>query len=798
MAGAKKNNVVRKYNTRQCSRGKKPSPSSSSGPSCYRGKKPSPSSSSSGPSCYRGKKPSPSSFSGPSCPPPPSQPSFFKIMLGGFKEHLFIPPKFAKRLVGLVNQNVCLQDCLGNSSSVKISVVDSSLAFQEGWHDFVLDHSIDFGEFLVFKYLSKSLFSVQVFGIDACEREEFGERNGSSSCTRKTSNADLSLGRLQFRKRRRTFEVSKDESCPAKKHLGTKDDSSDSDVQILEDECVAKDVVEFGTEPKETPQHHHDPGSSQIADVIDLTGPQVNMFSGQVIVEPEENVPVERSKTCVAKGVAEFGAEPKETPQHHRDPVSSQIADVRDLTGLQDNMFSGLVIVEPEKNVPVERSKTCVAKGVVEFGTESKETLQHHRDPGSLQIADVKDLTGPLVNMFSGQVLVEPKRNVPVERSKTYVAHGILLDDQKTVETGIHFDHMVTFQLVEQSLSGHEDSHGKSHTAPTVACRRSKTKDQIVSCWGTIPYNSKLDSSLPQNETKNYLAEEPEEHKIKKIGLKGHSTPEVMTAILVASEMVACKFLLTEEGICHIVNDYEKNGLGAVTVTPICVSTMEIGTCIDCNRSVTMSNDASCHLESVPEVNFHGPATDSIETSNGMHTYEENGNAPGFLSGKDVSTLDGSVRSILQDVPGIDTPQGNSSRYGMMLDALPVEDEEDAVCMRSQNLEPVEVDNMDLDDLSLANSFCFRLTLSSSNRCQLALPLGIPFHMRQERKDIILRDPSGRSWPVLYHESNQFIGFLNGWEEFATANNLQQGNLCEFFVVTGEPDPTFQVQIRHT
>lgn len=55
---------------------------------------------------------------------------------------------------------------------------------------------------------------------------------------------------------------------------------------------------------------------------------------------------------------------------------------------------------------------------------------------------------------------------------------------------------------------------------------------------------------------------------------------------------------------------------------------------------------------------------------------------------------------------------------GMMLDALPVEDE-DAVCMRSQNLEPVEVDNMDLDDLSLANSFCFRLTLSSSNRCQL-------------------------------------------------------------------------------
>ncbi|RWW61899.1 hypothetical protein BHE74_00031000 [Ensete ventricosum] len=207
-----------------------------------------------------------------------------------------------------------------------------------------------------------------------------------------------------------------------------------------------------------------------------------------------------------------------------------------------------------------------------------------------------------------------------------------------------------------------------------------------------------------------------------------------------------------------------------------------------------MSNDASCHIESVSEVNFHGPTKDYIETSNGMHTCEENGNAPGYLSGKDFSTLDGSVRSILQDIPGIDT-QGNSSRYGMKLDAFPLEDEEDAVSMRSQNLEPVKVNSMDLDDLSLSNSFCFRLTLSCSTRCRLALPLGILFHMRQERKDIILQDPSGRSWPVLYHESNQFIGFINGWEEFATANNLQQGNLCEFIMVVGEPHPTFQVQI---
>ncbi|URE11505.1 B3 DNA binding domain [Musa troglodytarum] len=620
MAGVKKNSEIRKDSARQCSPGKKLSSSSSS-----------------------------SSSSFPSCSDPSS---FFKIMLGNFRDLLLIPPRFADRLVGLVNQNVCLEDLHGNSSSVKISMVDGSLAFKGGWHDFVLDHSIDVGEFLVFKHVSKSLFFVQMFGIDACERVQFGERNSKQLCTKNIIKADLSLERSQLHKRCKTFEASKDEYCPAKKDLQKIHDSS---VRITEGECVAKVVVEPGGEPEKALQHHHDPGSPQIAEVKDLTGPLVNMIGQQVIEEPQKEASVEQFKTCVG---------------------------------------------------------------------------------------------------------------VSVERFKT----------------GIHLDNMLTFPLVEKNLLDHEDSHDKSQTAPTVDCRSSGTNKWSICCWG---------SSLPLNANENFLAGEQEEHIIQKIGLDGHQTPGVMGANLVASDEVACKFLLTEEGICHIVNEDQKNGLGAVSVTPVSLTATEIGTRISCNYSDTMSKDAFSHLESVYE-NGHVPGNGRHACGKTMHACEDNGNTPGFLYRKELCSSVGSVGCILQDVLGTNTAVGNKCQS--------VEDkEENAFCMRSQNLKAVKIENMDLDNLSSATLSCLSLTLSSNTRCLLELPQKLPVNNGKKRqKVIILRDPSHRSWPVMYHESTSFIGFTSGWNEFATANNLQWGHMCEFFVVDGEFEPTFQVQIsRH-
>ncbi|RRT69970.1 hypothetical protein B296_00021928, partial [Ensete ventricosum] len=173
------------------------------------------------------------------------------------------------------------------------------------------------------------------------------------------------------------------------------------------------------------------------------------------------------------------------------------------------------------------------------------------------------------------------------------------------------------------------------------------------------------------------------------------------------------------------------------------------------------------------------------------------GNTPGFLSRKELSSSVGSVRCILQDVLGTNTAVGNKCQSGIVRDTVPVEDKEENVFrMRSQNLKAVKIENMDLDNLSSATLCCFSVTLSSNTRCLLELPQKLPvYNGKKRQKVIILRDPSHRSWPVMYQESAWFIGLVSGWNEFATANNLRRGNLCEFFEVAGEFEPTLQVQI---
>ncbi|RWW85560.1 hypothetical protein BHE74_00005744 [Ensete ventricosum] len=266
-------------------------------------------------------------------------------------------------------------------------------------------------------------------------------------------------------------------------------------------------------------------------------------------------------------------------------PVKKDMQKIRDSSvGITEGESVAKVVVEPEK------------------------APQHHHDPGSPLITEVKDLTEPLVNMIGQQVIEEPQKEASVEQFKTCV--GVSVERSKTE---IHLDNMSTFPLVEKYLLDNEDSHVKSQTVPTVACRSSGTNNQSICYWV---------SSLPLNANENFLAGEQEDHKIQKIGLNEHQTPGVMGANFVASEEVTCKFLLTEEGICHIVNEDQNNGLGAVTVIPVSLTATDIGTCINCNYSDTMSKDAFSHL--VCE-NGHVPGNGMHACGKTMHACEANG-----------------------------------------------------------------------------------------------------------------------------------------------------------------------------
>lgn len=106
--------------------------------------------------------------------------SFFKVMIGSFSRYLFLPPKIAFEALTLVDQRTVLEDMNGRRWSVMLSIINGSLAFQEGWSKFVSDHCIEFGEFLVFDYIIGSHFIVQIFGKSGCEKLKFSARNHSN------------------------------------------------------------------------------------------------------------------------------------------------------------------------------------------------------------------------------------------------------------------------------------------------------------------------------------------------------------------------------------------------------------------------------------------------------------------------------------------------------------------------------------------------------------------------------------------------------------------------------------------
>ncbi|KAI3907625.1 hypothetical protein MKW98_016269 [Papaver atlanticum] len=121
--------------------------------------------------------------------PSPIVTTFFKIMLGDrFSTLLFIPPVYARSIATLDNQVIILEDAKGEQWKVKLAKVDGSLAISKGWNDFVIDHSIKLGDFLVFSYLADTFFQVQIFESTGCEKLTFSAKttnnfNNNTNCT---------------------------------------------------------------------------------------------------------------------------------------------------------------------------------------------------------------------------------------------------------------------------------------------------------------------------------------------------------------------------------------------------------------------------------------------------------------------------------------------------------------------------------------------------------------------------------------------------------------------------------------
>ncbi|WMV21269.1 hypothetical protein MTR67_014654 [Solanum verrucosum] len=98
--------------------------------------------------------------------------SFFKVMIDKrFLQVLFFPPKFARSVSHLTDQETYLEDSSGQRWRVTVCNHKGSLSIRQGWPKFSSDHGLDVGDFLVFHYVPGQHFIVKIFGTSGCEKK---------------------------------------------------------------------------------------------------------------------------------------------------------------------------------------------------------------------------------------------------------------------------------------------------------------------------------------------------------------------------------------------------------------------------------------------------------------------------------------------------------------------------------------------------------------------------------------------------------------------------------------------------
>uniref|UniRef100_A0A803MCN2 TF-B3 domain-containing protein n=1 Tax=Chenopodium quinoa TaxID=63459 RepID=A0A803MCN2_CHEQI len=83
-----------------------------------------------------------------------------------------IPRKFKDEYKEKLLQRVTLRGPSGDCWTVALAQRGEDIELRNGWRDFVKDHSLEEGDFLVFQHVENSLFNVLMFDKTGCERED--------------------------------------------------------------------------------------------------------------------------------------------------------------------------------------------------------------------------------------------------------------------------------------------------------------------------------------------------------------------------------------------------------------------------------------------------------------------------------------------------------------------------------------------------------------------------------------------------------------------------------------------------
>jgi len=101
-----------------------------------------------------------------------TSPQFFKVFLPDqSSQEVQIPPAFVKYFNGVLPYNSTITSLEERTWKVELNKVNDCLYFHGGWHQFVLDNSLEFGDFLTFYYGGNAKFYVKIYGKNGCLKE---------------------------------------------------------------------------------------------------------------------------------------------------------------------------------------------------------------------------------------------------------------------------------------------------------------------------------------------------------------------------------------------------------------------------------------------------------------------------------------------------------------------------------------------------------------------------------------------------------------------------------------------------
>ncbi|KAH9309571.1 hypothetical protein KI387_037482, partial [Taxus chinensis] len=93
-----------------------------------------------------------------------------------------IPAAFVPKLIFETREYVILEGPSPQRWAVKLWRASTQLEFRHGWEEFVQYHAIEFGDFLVFKYVCRSYFKVRIFGRNGLEKNVISCENIRKKC----------------------------------------------------------------------------------------------------------------------------------------------------------------------------------------------------------------------------------------------------------------------------------------------------------------------------------------------------------------------------------------------------------------------------------------------------------------------------------------------------------------------------------------------------------------------------------------------------------------------------------------